>query len=354
MNGPSEVLDLGRRTRVVTPAQRRALAVRDGGCVFPGCDRPPPWTDAHHLVHWLDNGPSNLDNLVLLCRRHHVLCHEGRWQLQRGPDGTVTAERPRPRPRGPDLTLRGLSFSRKPHVAPGRATRLAHVIVQIYGITTADDTAAVVALAPDHVGLVLDEGIETWDSVDLATARAIVEELRGHTRIVALSLSTKSDRIRRTVDEVGAEIVHLARAVGEIDPDRLVKLRDQLAPVQVMTTIPVHGPEAVDAARAYAGCSDWLLLDSAHPETGVVGATGQVHDWTHSAAIVHTVDIPVVLAGGLGPENVRAAIQQVRPAGVDSETHTSLPDDRRRKDLDAVRQFIEIARTGVPGGSTSP
>ena len=121
-----------------------------------------------------------------------------------------------------------------------------------------------------------------------------------------------------------------------------------------MTTIPVRGPDAVDAARAYAGCSDWLLLDSADPDTGVVGASGHVHDWTHSVAIVHAVEIPVVLAGGLGPENVRAAIQQVRPAGVDSETRTSLPDDRRRKDLDAVRQFVEIAHVDVPGTSTSP
>ncbi len=228
------------------------------------------------------------------------------------------------------------------------------MIVQVYGITTPEDAAAVAALGPDHVGVVLDEGVDTWDSVDLATARAITAELRGHVRVVALSLSTKPDRIRRTVEELDAEIVHLARAVGGIAPDRLAKLREQLAPVQVMTTIPVRGSDAVDAAREYAACSDWLLLDSADPDTDVVGATGHVHDWTHSAAIVHAVDVPVILAGGLGPENVRAAIQQVRPAGVDSETRTSLVDDRRRKDLDAVERFVEIARTAVPGTSTSP
>ncbi len=125
MNGPSEVLDLGRRTRLVTPEQRRALAHRDRGCVFPGCDRPPSWTDAHHVIHWTRGGDSDLPNLVLLCRRHHVLCHEGRWTLTRTPDGTVTAtppeRRPPPRPpnpprtptpappqdraRGPDVTL---------------------------------------------------------------------------------------------------------------------------------------------------------------------------------------------------------------------------------------------------------
>jgi hypothetical protein len=103
--GPSQVLDVGRTTRVVQPPQRRALRRRDSHCRFPGCDRSAEWTDAHHLVHWLDGGPTDLENLVLLCRRHHVLCHEGRWILARGPDGTITARRPdpsRPDPGRPD------------------------------------------------------------------------------------------------------------------------------------------------------------------------------------------------------------------------------------------------------------
>jgi hypothetical protein len=60
---PSLPLDLGRTTRVVSPAQRNALAVRDGGCVFPGCRRPLAWCEGHHVRHWLDGGPTDLDNL---------------------------------------------------------------------------------------------------------------------------------------------------------------------------------------------------------------------------------------------------------------------------------------------------
>jgi hypothetical protein len=97
MAGRSEVLDLGRSTRTPSLAQRRALVVRDGGCAFPGCDRPPHWCDAHHVRHWTKGGPTDLCNLVLLCRRHHVMCHEGGWQLARAPDGTI-------RVRGPDGT----------------------------------------------------------------------------------------------------------------------------------------------------------------------------------------------------------------------------------------------------------
>lgn len=76
--GPaSEPLDVGRRTRTISAAQRKALNLRDTECRFPGCDRPPPWCDGHHIRHWVDGGPTNLDNLVLLCRRHHRLVHEG-------------------------------------------------------------------------------------------------------------------------------------------------------------------------------------------------------------------------------------------------------------------------------------
>jgi hypothetical protein len=89
--GDSEILDLGRRSRLPTAAQRRALAHRDGGCGFPGCDAPHSWCDAHHIVHWTADGLTDLDNLVLLCRRHHVLCHEGRWRLRREANGEVRA-----------------------------------------------------------------------------------------------------------------------------------------------------------------------------------------------------------------------------------------------------------------------
>jgi len=73
---PSQPLNLGRATRVIQPAQRHALAVRDRGCVFPACDRPLSWCDAHHLWHWIDGGPTNLNNLALLCRAHHRIVHE--------------------------------------------------------------------------------------------------------------------------------------------------------------------------------------------------------------------------------------------------------------------------------------
>jgi hypothetical protein len=83
---PTQPLEVGRATRVVSPAQRAALAVRDGGCRFPGCDRPPAWCEAHHLRHWLHGGPTDLANLALVCRAHHRAVHEGGQRLDLHPD----------------------------------------------------------------------------------------------------------------------------------------------------------------------------------------------------------------------------------------------------------------------------
>ncbi|MFB9377795.1 DUF222 domain-containing protein [Kineococcus gynurae] len=79
--GSGEPLDLGRTIRAASPGQRRALRVRDGGCVFPGCDRPPAHTEAHHIRHWAEGGPTDLDNLVLLCSRHHHDVHARGWTV---------------------------------------------------------------------------------------------------------------------------------------------------------------------------------------------------------------------------------------------------------------------------------
>ena len=70
-------LEVGRTTKVVPAALRRTVAVRDGGCRFPGCERPPGWCDAHHVRHWADGGETGLSNLVLLCRPHHRVIHRG-------------------------------------------------------------------------------------------------------------------------------------------------------------------------------------------------------------------------------------------------------------------------------------
>jgi hypothetical protein len=80
-------LSMGRSRRTVSPQQWQALVVRDRGCVFPNCDRPAAWCDAHHLRHWTDQGPTDLQNLALLCGRHHEAIHHAGWDIEMAADG---------------------------------------------------------------------------------------------------------------------------------------------------------------------------------------------------------------------------------------------------------------------------
>ncbi|TFC31871.1 DUF222 domain-containing protein [Cryobacterium sp. MDB1-18-2] len=77
-------VDLGREQRTFSPSQRVALAIRDGGCMWPGCDRPPSWTETHHIQHWKDDtGETNLDDGILLCRADHLRLHNEHWHITR-------------------------------------------------------------------------------------------------------------------------------------------------------------------------------------------------------------------------------------------------------------------------------
>jgi hypothetical protein len=106
LGSDSTVIDVGRAKRTVSGPQRKALKVRDGGCTWPGCDRPVSMTEGHHIVHWVQNGPGNLPNLTLLCYRHHWMVHEGGSQIVRTDDCRMLTIPPltgfEPRPRGPD------------------------------------------------------------------------------------------------------------------------------------------------------------------------------------------------------------------------------------------------------------
>lgn len=94
--GPaSAILDIGRAARAVPRPLRRALTARDRGCAFPGCDRPPAWCQAHHIVHWAHGGPTALTNLVLLCGHHHRAVHHHGWQVHIGPEGIPLFTPPR-------------------------------------------------------------------------------------------------------------------------------------------------------------------------------------------------------------------------------------------------------------------
>ena len=90
---PVVPLSVGRAARTIPAHIRTALVLRDQGCRFPGCDRPPAWTDGHHIIHWANGGPTELENLVSLCRMHHRRVHEEGWRIHIA-DGSAVVEPP--------------------------------------------------------------------------------------------------------------------------------------------------------------------------------------------------------------------------------------------------------------------
>jgi hypothetical protein len=105
--GPEgQVLDFGRDKRMFPRHIRRAMDLRDQGCVFAGCDAPTWWCDAHHVLHWIDGGETSLENGALLCERHHTKVHHG-FRIERQPDGTWRTWRPD----GTEIVLRPPLFA---------------------------------------------------------------------------------------------------------------------------------------------------------------------------------------------------------------------------------------------------
>lgn len=218
-------------------------------------------------------------------------------------------------------------------------------IVQIYTIQTVAEARAVAALGVDRIGVTpATRGLPGEISVSLATS--IVDSIRDDAIVSALSVDTAPDVIVSMVEAVQPHVLHLCGPPGAVPPEEVAVLRGRLEGIEIMQAIAVVGEEAVAAAIAYADVSDSLILDSVSPDIEGVGAAGVVHDWNTSRRIVESVDIPVILAGGLSPENVADAISAVGPWGVDSLTHTNqpLPGGGFRKDLDAVAAFAAAAR----------
>lgn len=137
--------------------------------------------------------------------------------------------------------------------------------------------------------------------------------------------------------------MHLGAAPELLSPDETAALKRRLPDVLLMRSVPVVDERSIEIARSYDGVVDFLLLDSHRADDRQIGALGVTHDWRISRRIVELFRTPVILAGGLGPDNVTDAIRTVRPAGVDSKTKTD-QEGGHGKDIDRVRRFVEAAR----------
>jgi phosphoribosylanthranilate isomerase len=220
------------------------------------------------------------------------------------------------------------------------------MIVQIYTMQSAQEARALADLGVNHLGLTVSSR-NLPGEIDAQTAREIIAAVGGRAKMVALSVESDLDEIVAMTQAVQPDILHLCGDLQAVPPEAVRDLRARLPGVEIMQAIPVGGPESIEQMLAFEPVADYFLLDSAWVELNVVGATGKTHDWNVSREIVARSSKPVILAGGLSPENVTEAIRQVRPWGVDSLTHTNfaLGGGRFRKDIERVRAFVQAART---------
>jgi phosphoribosylanthranilate isomerase len=222
-----------------------------------------------------------------------------------------------------------------------------NLIVQVYAATSVADALKMVELGVDQVGFVAGDYGEVYGELTFEAARAIVEALKGKAASSALTMSTNIAEIRRMAQAVQPDIIHISSDTEAVGLEAMQELRHHLPNrVRLMKAIHVDGPESIQVALKFASAADILLLDTKVAGMPGVGATGVTHDWDISREIVAQVgeQARVILAGGLVPENVGAAIAAVQPWGVDSNTGTNLPGDPVAKDWNRVREFVKQAK----------
>lgn len=196
------------------------------------------------------------------------------------------------------------------------------------------------AAGASHVGLVgaMPSGPGPLDD---DTIRRIAADAPAEITTVLLTSRVIGPEIVDHVRDTGVRAVQIVTHVG-VDVRR--KVRSALPDVGIVQVVHVEGPDSVDVAVGMADGADVVLLDSGQPSAPVpeLGGTGRTHDWAVSAEIVRRVPVPVLLAGGLGPDNVTEAVRAVRPAGVD--VCSRLRDAGGRLLAERVHTFAERVR----------
>lgn len=219
-------------------------------------------------------------------------------------------------------------------------------MIQIYSIQTVDEALQCVQAGAEAIGVAVATGADLPAEVPEATCAEIFAALEGRAQRVLLVVTPTEEETVEYVRRLQPDILQLCGNRLPATPELAAQCRAVRPGLRVLQAVGVDGPGAIDRAKYFAGFCDMLILDSIAPGIAGIGAAGRTHDWSIDAEIVRSVPCPVVLAGGLDAENVKAAIEAVRPWGVDSFTRTSdrLPDGGSRKNIEKVRAFVQAAR----------
>ncbi|AQL43719.1 N-(5'-phosphoribosyl)anthranilate isomerase [Halorientalis sp. IM1011] len=203
---------------------------------------------------------------------------------------------------------------------------------KICGITRESDLDAVVAAGADAVGVTAAVTVDTPREVSVEQAADFAAAVPPFVTSVLVTMPDTVARAVQLVERVEPDAVQLH---GNLGPDEIAAVGDRV-PVKTIAAVDVTDPAVGD----YADAADALLVDSVDEQGG--GGTGETHDWERTAELVAELNAPVILAGGLTPENVAEAVDTVEPFAVD--VASGVERQGGVKDHDAVRRFVE--RTG--------
>jgi phosphoribosylanthranilate isomerase len=213
-------------------------------------------------------------------------------------------------------------------------------VIQIAGVIDAAEAEMLQQCGVRYLGFPLRLPVHREDLTEREAAM-IIKGLAPPVFGVLITYLNKANEITAFCHALGARIVQLH---GEIDCNELKRLRrvDPTLTVIKSLVVGMHNDKTLEAIlRDLSPLVDAFITDTFDPRSGASGATGKTHDWRVSRRMVELSDRPVILAGGLTPENVKKAILEVRPAGVDS--HTGVEDSTGRKSREKVQKFLSQA-----------
>jgi phosphoribosylanthranilate isomerase len=214
------------------------------------------------------------------------------------------------------------------------------MFVKICGIRRQEDALIAAELGADAIGLLVGQKHNSSDFISATVARNISRTLPGSVEAVLVTHVEDIDELERLLQESEITTIQLH---SEIAPSSVERLRGRLPHLKIFKSINIISADSVAYPEAFEQSVDGFVLDSINVATDQVGGTGKTHDWSVSRQIVMRYpEVPIILAGGLNSENVRSAIEQVRPFGVDVNSGTKAPDGF--KDPRKMEAFIAQAK----------